>query len=264
VTAKHAVTAWPSRDASEGGVAMTEVTPEQQALYALVRDLPRSDLPVAAQLEYDRLRPVWGRGEMADWVPSRDLEPPLGQGIDEERRPAVVGPAWIGPGTTHTFHLRPGLHGFTGVLCLAIAAFFLVFPIVGLFVPGFYKDFHAGDVWGILGAGALVLGCVWIGIRQFRNGAQVSGHKLTIRNELRTYTVDASDIRAVTLQPKSVGESGTRWVARVELTSGKGIWIDNFECGPVRERPIPDRAAAVRAVRALLGLEDADLTPETR
>ena len=196
---------------------------------------------------------------MADWVPPRDLESALRPGIDEERRPAVVRPPWIGPGTTHTFHLRPVIHGFVGVLCMAIAAFFLVFPIVGLFIPGFYNGFHAGDVWEILGIGALVLGSAWLGIRQFRNGAQVCGHKLTIRNELRTYTVDANDIRAITLQPKSVGEGGTRWVARVGLASGKSIWIDNFDCGPAREPPIPDRAAAVRAVRALLGLGGADL-----
>ena len=59
-------TALASCDASEGGLAMTEVTPEQQALYALARDLPRGDLPMAAQLEYDRLRPAEERGEVAD------------------------------------------------------------------------------------------------------------------------------------------------------------------------------------------------------
>jgi hypothetical protein len=42
-----------------GGVAMTEVLPERQALSALGLDLPRGDLPMAAQLEYDRLRPAW-------------------------------------------------------------------------------------------------------------------------------------------------------------------------------------------------------------
>jgi hypothetical protein len=43
-----------------GGVAMTEVPPERQALSALGLDLPRGgDLPMAAQLEYDRLRPAW-------------------------------------------------------------------------------------------------------------------------------------------------------------------------------------------------------------
>jgi len=47
-----------------GGVVMTEATPEQQALHALARDLPRGDLPMAAQLEYDRLRPAWERGQI--------------------------------------------------------------------------------------------------------------------------------------------------------------------------------------------------------
>jgi hypothetical protein len=136
-----------------------------------------------------------------------------------------------------------------------MGAFFLGFPIWGLFTPGFYKGSSAWET-----AGTLLLGCgvgpvcAWLGTRQFRNGAQVSGHKLTIRNELRTYTVDAADIRAISLQPKCVGEGGTRWVARVELTGGKSIWIDNFDCGPTGRLPRPDRAATVEEVRALLGV----------
>jgi hypothetical protein len=135
-----------------------------------------------------------------------------------------------------------------------MGAFFLGFSIWGLFSPGFYKGSSAWET-----AGTLLLGCgiglvgAWIGIRQFRNGAQVSGHKLTIRNELRTYTVDAADIRAISLQPKRVGEGGTRWVARVELTANS-IWIDNFDCGPAGRPPRPDRAATVEEVRALLGV----------
>ena len=162
------------------------------------------------------------------------------------------------PGKTHTFHLRPVFHGFVGVLGVAIGAFFIGFPIYGLFTPGFYSDFHTGDVWWMLliGGGALVF--AWMGIRQFRNGAQVSGHELTIRNELRTYRVDAADIRAITLQPKN-SQNGPYWVAQVELTDGKSIWIDNFECGPVRKPPRPDRLAAVEEVRALLGLRADDM-----
>ena len=34
---------------------MAKMTPEQEASYALDWDLPRSDLSMAAQLEYDRL-----------------------------------------------------------------------------------------------------------------------------------------------------------------------------------------------------------------
>ena len=176
------------------------------------------------------------------------------------------GPRRDPPGTVHTFHLRPVLHGFVGGMCVAIGAFFFVFPVVGLFIPRFYKGASAGETAGILllACGALLV-CGWAGIRQFRNAAQVSGQKLTIRNQLRTYTVDAADIRAITLQPKSGGEGGRIWVARVELTGGDSIWIDNFECGLAGEPPRPDRVAAVEAVRALLGVRADDMgQPEIR
>jgi hypothetical protein len=39
------------------------MAPEHEALYALHWNVPRSELSMAAQLEYDRLRPAWERGE---------------------------------------------------------------------------------------------------------------------------------------------------------------------------------------------------------
>ncbi len=42
---------------------MTELTPELEALYALHRNVPRSELSMGAQLEYDRLRAAWEQGE---------------------------------------------------------------------------------------------------------------------------------------------------------------------------------------------------------
>jgi hypothetical protein len=45
---------------------MAKVTPLQQALDALDRDLPRSGLSKAAQLEYDRIKPVWEDGTPAE------------------------------------------------------------------------------------------------------------------------------------------------------------------------------------------------------
>jgi len=162
------------------------------------------------------------------------------------------------PGRTRTFHLRPVFHGFVGLLSMTMGVFFLGFPISGLFIPGFYKGSSAWGTAGLLLMGVLIaLVCTWAAIRQFRNGAQVSGHKLMIRNEIRTYTVDAADIRAITLQPKG-SQNGHYWVARVELTSGKGIWIDNFDCGPAGNPPKPDRAAAVEEVRVLLGVRADD------
>jgi hypothetical protein len=105
----------------------------------------------------------------------------------------------------------------------------------------------------------------WFGIGHFRCGVQVSGQKLTIRNYLRNYAVDAADISAITLPPKNSTnkEWGPYWATRVELTNGKGIWIDNFDCGPAGRPPRPERVAIVEEVRALLGLGEADFTAET-
>lgn len=159
----------------------------------------------------------------------------------------------------HTFHLHPVRHAFVGGLCAAIGAFFLGFPVYGLFSPGFYKGSSAWETAGLLLMGVLVaLVCAWVGIHQFRCGAQVSGQKLMIRNELRSYAVDAADIRALTIEPKQ-GPNASYWVARIELTSGKGIWIDNFDCGRTSRPPKPDRVAIVAEVRALLGVGAEDI-----
>lgn len=148
---------------------------------------------------------------------------------------------------------------------MAMGTFFLGFPIYGLFTPGFYKGSSAPETAGTLLLGVLVaLVCAWAGIRQFRNGARVNGGRLTIRNELRTYTVDAADIDAISLQPKS-NPNGDHWVARVELTSGKSIWIDNFDCGSTGKPPKPGGAAAVEEIRALLRVRaDGIRQPETQ
>src|SRR5690349_7830029 len=49
--------------ASPGSERKTNMAPEQEALYALHWNVPRSELSMAARLEYDRLRPAWERGE---------------------------------------------------------------------------------------------------------------------------------------------------------------------------------------------------------
>lgn len=38
------------------------MAPEQEALYALQWNVPRDELSMTAQLEYDRLMPAWERG----------------------------------------------------------------------------------------------------------------------------------------------------------------------------------------------------------
>jgi hypothetical protein len=102
------------------------------------------------------------------------------------------------------------------------------------------------------------------GICAFRKGVQVGVGKLAIRNELSTRTVNASEIRAITLEPKAVSQVATHWVARVELTNGRNIWIEDFDCGPARRPPRPEMAAIVDEVRALLGVRADDISaPES-
>jgi hypothetical protein len=167
---------------------------------------------------------------------------------------------------TRTFQFHPVRRRFLGAFFVAFGASCFV-PTVGLFIPGFYKGSNTEPT-----AGEFLLACVvglafaWYGIRYLRWGVQVSGQKLTIRNDLRTYTVDAADIRAITLQPKRPANKdwGPYWATRVELTNGKSIWIGNFDCGPAGRPPRPERVAIVEEVRALLGLRDADFSAETR
>lgn len=161
---------------------------------------------------------------------------------------------------TRTFHLRPVKHGLVGGLGVAAGAFFLGIAIYYPFAPG---SSSAGQTAETLISVPLGFWMAWMGIRQFRCGVEVSGQKLAIRNEFRTTTVDAADIRAINLQPKG-SPNGPYWVPRVELTSGKSIWIDNFDCGPAGRPPRPERVAIAEEVRALLGLGNADLTAEIR
>lgn len=158
-------------------------------------------------------------------------------------------------GTTHTFRFHRGRHLSFGILalvsgaaCLAIAA-----------APG------TGAWWGeVLFLVIFGLALVWLGVRQFWVGVQISAGKVAIRNSWRTRTVDASEIRAITLRPHVIGE-GNRWVPRVELTGGREVWIENFDCGPEKRPAKPELVAAVGEVRALLrGRADNISPPESR
>ena len=139
-----------------------------------------------------------GSGEIADWVPSHDLEPALSQ-----RESKLVWRTADPSRTTYTFHFHRVFHGSVGVLFVAFGAGGLVLPVVSLFTGGWYRSVSSPRTAGeatlaLLASVGFGLLFAWMGIRQFRYGAQVSGQKLTIRNTFRTYTVDAADIRAIT------------------------------------------------------------------
>jgi hypothetical protein len=88
---------------------MAKVTSERQALYALARGFPSNGLSLAAELEYDRLKPAWQRGEIADWVPSGVLEPALLQ-----RESELVWHTADPSRTTYTFHFHRVFHRSVG------------------------------------------------------------------------------------------------------------------------------------------------------
>ncbi len=155
-------------------------------------------------------------------------------------------------GTTHTFRVHRRV--VLAVICMVIGALFLPWGIAALFNPAAFQ-LNAWQELLFIGMGLFFM---WAGICAFRGGVQVRGGKLIIRNELWARTIPASDILAITLEPKAVSEVATHWKPRVELTNGRSIWIDHLDCGPVKRPPQPDRAAAVEEIRALLGVRPGD------
>lgn len=159
-------------------------------------------------------------------------------------------------GTTHTFRFHRGLHLIVGILALAMGAASLALAIAAPLTAWSPNVGGKGDeIWAI----GLGLVCVWFGTRQFRVGVQVRSQKLTIRNDLRSRTVEASDISAITLRSKSMGQAGEHWIPRVDLTDGNSFWITSFDCGPVARPPKTELAATVDEVRVLLGVKADDI-----
>lgn len=155
-------------------------------------------------------------------------------------------------GTTHTFRLQRGLLLAGGIVALAFGVTCLGLAVAAPLTAWSPNVGGKGDeVWAI-GLGFL---CLWFGIRLLRVGVQVSGEKLTIRSYLRTRTVSASEIRAITLQPKAMGESGNIWIPRVDLIDGTSIWITSFECGAAARPPKLERVATLDELRKLLGVK---------
>ena len=129
------------------------------------------------------------------------------------------------------------------------------------------SSFARGD-GGIGASGVFQLAVIgllftWGGIRVLRVGVQASAGKMTYRGYFWTRTVDASDIRAITLQPFTDGNREV-WTPRVELTVGRSFWMPGASCGRTRNPPIPHRAATLDEIRALLGVRVDDARqPET-
>jgi hypothetical protein len=239
---------------------MAKPTPLRRALRALRSDPSRSESPVSAQLEDDRLNPDRIRraaaGRRIAGVPAAARAVPSARWPRIEHDvPATVRHTVDRSGTTHIFCFHGSAHrvlgacfAVFGVICLAEAA---AAPITAGHLGGSWRDEIV-----VISTGFLT---VWVGIRAFRVGVHISGGKLTIRDEFRTRKVSAGAIRAITLQSKTMSAAGSHWLPRVDLIDGNGVWITNFDCGPADRPPPPELAAAVAEVRALLGVGADDI-----
>jgi hypothetical protein len=165
------------------------------------------------------------------------------------------------PGTTYAFCFHRGRHLIFGILAVALGAACLAL-LVGTLATA-PSQLSMWDQFLFAGGG---LALIWLGARQFRVGIQISGDKLIIRNEWRSHTVNVSEVRAITLQPKSMGQGPDHWMPRVDLTGGKSVWITNFDSGQSDRQPKAEQTAALNEVRALLrvGGDNDFAEPETR
>jgi hypothetical protein len=220
---------------------MSKMTPLQEALEALDRDLPRSGLSVAAQLEYDRLKPVWERGVPAEVLSSyRDAaaqpEPdsqPAGRTVEQS-------------GATHTFRLHRGRFVFFGIFSAGFGAAGVA-ALGSVVLPNATGDLKA---WAAVG---VALWAIWIGIRMPFLAVRISGGKMTIRNLFRTCTINGSEIRAITVLGTARGDALIWLTPEVHLTDGRSIkltGLDETMTGQTKRDPLED----LEQIRALLGI----------
>jgi PH (Pleckstrin Homology) domain-containing protein len=220
---------------------MAKLTPEQEALYALDKGLPRRDLPVAAQREYDRLKPGWEERKAAEaqaWEESMAAEArartqaEARARVERALRPAP-GHKVNQAGTVHT--CSPGRGGQIFAMIFLTVCFVL---IVALSPWGFAP---AGASVGSIEAKIAVIGIsaalfASFVIRFLRMGVKVSDGTVTIRNFWRTRTVHVGEIRKITVESVSAGPTGERRsVPRASLTDGSSIRMNGLQAGDLGE-----------------------------
>lgn len=222
---------------------MSKMTPLQEALDALDRDLPRSGLSMAAQLEYDRLKPVWERG-----VPAEVLQSYRDAAAQPEPDSQPAGEAVRQSGATHTFRLHQGRLVFCGILFAGGGA---VAIAVGSVVLSNATD--SWNVWAVIRIAAIMgvfLCGIWMGIRMPFVAVRISGGKMTIRNLFRTYTINGSEIRAIAVVVRGKHASILR-TPQVHLNNGRSIRLTGLD-ESMTGQPKRDLFEALEQIRALL------------
>jgi hypothetical protein len=143
-----------------------------------------------------------------------------------------------------------------GVILAVFGAAFLA--AVAIPIVAWSQASAGSNIWDVILFAVCGAFFVWLAICQFRRGVRVTSEKLTITNEYWMRVVAASSIRKITLKPHVLAHR-EHWIPWVELTSGRGVWIDNFDCGLAGRPPRPELVAVVEEVRALLRVASDDL-----
>ena len=180
---------------------MTELTPELEALYALHRNVPRGELSMAAQLEYDRLRAAWEQGEARpaageleaarlawehEYSARHDSGPAIRHAVDRS-------------GTTRTFRYRRVFHMVLGIPVVVIGVGVLVGDAAGLAYP--LSSWARGDggvsTWDSIWMAAVGLLVTWLGIRPESVAAAPAAEAVQIRClECGAESADATQVCA--------------------------------------------------------------------
>jgi hypothetical protein len=147
---------------------------------------------------------------------------------------------------THTFQASTGRQLFGGIVIVATCVILAVVTGVQSWI----------SIWCRI---VFVLGCILfalLGIRCARFRVQVRGSQLIIRNYFRTRTVNASEVRRITLARVYMDyfSYSYYWVPRVHLAGGGSIRLMALVT-PGSPRAAPHKlATTVEEILSLLGV----------
>jgi hypothetical protein len=168
------------------------------------------------------------------------------QAAQPEPDPPPAGRAVQQSGATHTFRIHRGRRVFFGIFfAVGGAAIIVSFALVVL--PNATGDLKAWTTVGIALCG------IWMGIRLPFAAVHISGEKMTIRNIFRTYTINGSDIREITVLGTARGDELMQQTPEVHLTNGRKIkltGLDETMSGDAKRDPCEN----LDQIRALLGI----------
>jgi hypothetical protein len=201
------------------------MAPEQEALYGLHWNVPRSELSMAAQLEYDRLRPAWERGEARPAAGELEAarlaweqEYPPEHDSQMASRHAVE---WSEPGARKIAAPYPRWEAVLGMLVAFLPWALLAKPRDNPTLLPLGQ--HVPDLVALLtGTAVFIWGCC----RAWRMGLRLDDYGVTIRNFFRIYQFSWAEVRCFAdgwVHEASEGRGADFWALDVVLHDGRVV-----------------------------------------